>query len=100
MGDKLNSALIPFPDLPAARIRSLAKVDHVVSKKKQPAEGSLSLALDLIAMVHPEGSGNLQGFAGYQPGPHSMTVGVHNKADDPVVISQFGEVRPPFFRGS
>jgi hypothetical protein len=98
MDDKLNSALIAFPDSPAARIRSLAKVDRVVSKKKQPSEGSVSVALDLIAMVRPDGFGNLQGFAGYQLGPHSVTVGVHNDADDPGVISQFGGVRPPFLR--
>ena len=98
MDDKLNGALVAFPDSPAARIRSLAKVDRVVSKKKQPTEGSVSVALDLIAMVRPDGFGNLQGFAGYQLGPHSVTVGVHNDADDPGVISQFGGVRPPFLR--
>ena len=98
MDDKLNGALVAFPDSPAARIRSLAKVDRVVNKKKQPTEGSVSVALDLIAMVRPDGFGNLQGFAGYQLGPHSVTVGVHNDADDPGVISQFGGVRPPFLR--
>jgi len=98
MDDKLNGALVAFPDSPAARIRSLAKVDRVVNKKKQPTEGSVNVALDLIAMVRPDGFGNLQGFAGYQLGPHSVTVGVHNDADDPGVISQFGGVRPPFLR--
>jgi hypothetical protein len=99
MDDRLNAALIAFPDSPAARIRMLARVGRVVSKKKQPAEGgSVSVALDLIAMIRPDGFGNLQGFAGYQLGPHSVTVGVHNDADDPGVISQFGGVRPPFLR--
>ena len=98
MNEKLNNALISFPDSPAARIRSLAKVGRVVNKKKQPTEGSVSVALDLIAMIRPDGFGNLQGFAGYQFGPHSVTVGVHNDADDPGVISQFGGVRPPFIR--
>ena len=98
MDDKLNGALNAFPDSPAARIRSMAKVRRVVSKKKQPTEGSVSVALDLIAMIRPDGFGNLQGFAGYQLGPHSVTVGVHNDADDPGVISQFGGVRPPFLR--
>jgi hypothetical protein len=90
MDNKLNSALTLFPDLPAARIRSLANVDHVVCKKKQPAEGSASIALDLIAMVCLDMFGNLQGFVGYQLGPHSMMVGVHNNADSPGVILQFG----------
>ena len=56
------------------------------------------MALDMVAMIRPDGFGNLQGFAGYQLGPHSLTVGVHNDADDPGVISQFGGVRPPFLR--
>jgi hypothetical protein len=98
MDNKLNSTLIAFLDLPAARIRSLAKVDHIVSKNEQPAEGSVSMALDLIAMVCPDGFNNLQGFVGFQLGPHSMTVGVHNGADNPGVILQFGGVRPPFLR--
>jgi len=98
MNDKLNAALISFPDSPVAKIKSLAKVERVVNKKKQPTEGSVSVALDLIAMIRPDGFGNLQGFAGYQLGPHSVTVGVHNDADDPGVISQFGGVRPPFLR--
>jgi hypothetical protein len=81
MDNKLNSVLIPFLDLPAARIRSCAKVDCILSKKKQPTEGSVSVALDLFAMVHPDWFGKLQGFAGYQLGPQSMTVGVHNDTD-------------------
>ena len=52
-----------------------------LNKRKQPTEGSVSVALDLIAMVRPDGFGNLQGFAGYQLGPHSVTVGVLNDAD-------------------
>jgi len=98
MDDKLNGALITFPDSPAARIRPLAKVGRIVNKKKQPTEGSVSMALDLIAMIRPDGFGNLQGFGGYQLGPHSVTVGVHNNADNPGVISQFCGVRPLFLR--
>ncbi len=95
---KLTNFLVAFPDSPAARIRSLAKVERTVSKKKQPNEGSISVALDVVAMIRPDGFGNFQGFTGYQLGPHSITVGVHNDADDPGVISQFGGVRPPFLR--
>eukprot|EP00580_Thalassiosira_gravida_P010398 CAMPEP_0201624710 /NCGR_PEP_ID=MMETSP0493-20130528/785_1 /ASSEMBLY_ACC=CAM_ASM_000838 /TAXON_ID=420259 /ORGANISM="Thalassiosira gravida, Strain GMp14c1" /LENGTH=514 /DNA_ID=CAMNT_0048094587 /DNA_START=35 /DNA_END=1579 /DNA_ORIENTATION=+ len=98
MEGKLNNALITFPDSPAAKIKSLAKVEQTVSKKKEPTEGSINVALDLVAMIRPDGFGNLQGFAGYQLGPHSVTVGVHNDADDPGVISQFGGVRPAFLR--
>ena len=98
MNGKLNNALMTFPDSPAAKIKSLKNVEQTVSKKNQPTEGSISLALDMVAMIRPDGFGNLQGFAGYQLGPHSLTVGVHNDADDPGVISQFGGVRPPFLR--
>ena len=98
MNGKLNSALMTFPDSPAARIKSMKRVEREVSKKKEPTEGSASVALDLVAMIRPDGFGNLQGFAGYNLGPHSVTVGVHNDADDPGVIAQFGGVRPPFLR--
>merc|ERR1711971_1214316 len=87
-----------FPDSPAAKIKSLAKVERTVSKKKDPTEGSIDVSLDLVAMFRPDGFGNLPGFAGYQLGPHSVTVGVHNDADDPGVIAQFGGVRPAFLR--
>lgn len=98
MEGKLNNALLTFPDSPAAKIKSLAKVERTVSKKREPTEGSIDVALDLVAMFRPDGFGNLQGFAGYQLGPHSVTVGVHNDADDPGVIAQFGGVRPAFLR--
>lgn len=95
---KLNNALMTFPDSPAAKIKAMKKVEQTVSKKKKPSEGSIDLALDVVAMIRPDGFGNLQGFAGYQLGPHSVTVGCHNDADDPQVIAQFGGVRPPFIR--
>ena len=98
MTGKLNNALMTFPDSPAAKIKAMKKVEQTVSKKKKPSEGSIDLALDVVAMIRPDGFGNLQGFAGYQLGPHSVTVGVHNDADDPQVIAQFGGVRPPFIR--
>jgi hypothetical protein len=98
MNGKLNNALLTFPDSPAAKIKAMKNVEQTVSKKKQPSEGSIDIALDVVAMIRPDGFGNLQGFAGYQLGPHSVTVGVHNDADEPSVISQFGGVRPPFLR--
>jgi hypothetical protein len=98
MTDRLNNALMTFTDSPAAKIKAMKKVERTVSKKKKPSEGSIDVALDFVAMIRPDGFGNLQGFAGYQLGPHSVTVGVHNDADDPQVISSFGGVRPPFIR--
>lgn len=98
MTGKLNNALMTFTDSPAAKIKAMKKVERTVSKQKKPTEGSIDVALDFVAMIRPDGFGNLQGFAGYQLGPHSVTVGFHNDADDPQVISSFGGVRPPFIR--
>jgi hypothetical protein len=52
----------------------------------------------LVAMLRPDGYGNLQGFTGYQLGGNSITFGIHNDADDPQTIAQFGGVRPPLLR--
>lgn len=98
MNEKLNNILMTFTDSPAAKIKAMKTIERTVSKQKKPSEGSVDVALDFVAMIRPDGFGNLQGFAGYQLGPHSITVGVHNDADDPQVISSFGGVRPPFIR--
>lgn len=98
MKDKLNNALMTFTDSPVAKIKAMKNVERTVSKQKKPSDGSVDVSLDFVAMIRPDGFGNLQGFAGYQLGSHSVTVGVHNDADDPQVISSFGGVRPPFIR--
>lgn len=99
MADKLNNALQAFPESPAAKLQRTAAVEKVVNKEKEPGERSFGVGLDLVAMLRPDGYGSFQGFAGYQlPGGNSITVGIHNDADDPQVISQFGGVRPPLMR--
>jgi Root hair defective 3 GTP-binding protein (RHD3) len=96
---KLNNALNTFRDSPAAKLKRLQQVTKVVNKEKEPGQRSISFGLDLVAMLRPDGFGSLQGFAGYQlPGGNSITFGVHNDADDPQVIAQFGGVRPPLLR--
>lgn len=95
---KLNDALGSFPDSPAAKIKRLNQITKTTSKEKKPTERSIDLGLDLVAMIRPDGFGSFQGFTGYQMGGNSLTVGVHNDADDPQVISSFGGVRPPLFR--
>jgi hypothetical protein len=96
---KLNNALNAFPDSPAAKLKRLQQVTKVVNKEKQPGQRSINFGLDVVAMLRPDGFGSLQGFAGYQlPGGNSITFGIHNDADDPQVIAQFGGVRPPLFR--
>ena len=95
---KLNDALMAFPDSPAAKIKRTQQTKKVVSKNKKPGQRSVDLGLDLVAMLRPDGFGSLQGFCGYQIGGNSITFGVHNDADDPQVIAQFGGVRPPLLR--
>ena len=98
MSNKLNSALLAFPDSPAARLKNMKQVTKAVNKQKKPSERSVDLGLDLVAMIRPDGFGNLQGFGGYQLGGNNIIVGIHNDADEPSVISQFGGKRPPFLR--
>jgi Root hair defective 3 GTP-binding protein (RHD3) len=96
---KLNDAWQAFPDSPVAKLHRTQQVTRVVNQEKSPGERSVRFGLDLVAMLRPDGFGSLQGFAGYQlPGGNSITFGVHNDADDPQVIAQFGGVRPPLLR--
>lgn len=98
MSSKVNTALLTFPDSPAAKLKDMKQVTKAVNKQKQPTERKVDLGLDLVAMVRPDGFGNLQGFGGYQLGGNNIIVGIHNDADSPDVIAQFGGKRPPFLR--
>lgn len=98
VSSKLNDALMTFPDSPAAKIKRTKQVDKVVNKEKKPSQRAVDFGVDVVAMLRPDGFGSLQGFAGYQLGGNSLTVGVHNDADDPQTIAQFGGVRPPLLR--
>lgn len=95
---KLNDAVMSFPDSAAAKIKRTGKVTKTVKKDKKPGQGIVDFGLDLVAVLRPDGFGSLQGFAGYQLGGNSITFGVHNDADDPQTIAQFGGVRPPLLR--
>jgi hypothetical protein len=98
MSVKLNQALTEFPDSSAAQLKRMKQVKKTASKEKKPSQRAVEFGLDLVAMIRPDGFGSLQGFAGYNVGGNSVTVGVHNDADDPQVIAQFGGVRPPLLR--
>jgi hypothetical protein len=98
MEAKLTDAVSTFDDSPAAKIKRMKKVTKVTSKEKKPGQRSLDFGLDLVAVLRPDGYGSLQGFAGYQLGGNSITFGIHNDADDPSTIAQFGGVRPPLLR--
>merc|ERR1712176_163490 len=98
MESKLTDEVVNFPDSPAAQIKRTKKVTEVTRKEKNPGQRSVDIGLDMVAMLRPDGFGSLQGFAGYQLGGNSITFGIHNDADDPGTISQFGGVRPPLLR--
>lgn len=98
MSAKLNDALRDFPDSPEAQLKRMNVIQKTTSRERKPNSRALDFGLDLVAMIRPDGFGSFQGFAGYNVGGNSVTVGVHNDADDPQVISQFGGVRPPLLR--
>lgn len=98
MSAKLNDALMTFPDSPVAKIQRTKKVSKVVKRERKPSQRAIDIGLDLVAVLRPDGFGSLQGFCGYQLGGNSLTFGIHNDADDPQVIAQFGGVRPPLLR--
>lgn len=98
---KLDTTLLEFPESPEVRLKTVKQIKRAASKEKEPSERSVDFGLDLVAMIRPDGFGNFQGFAGYQVGGGvvgQVIVGVHNDADAPDVISQFGGTRPPFVR--
>jgi hypothetical protein len=96
--NQLADTVKTFPDSPAAQVKRMQKVATVTKKERKPSQRSVDVGLDLVAMIRPDGFGSLQGYAGYQLAGNSITVGIHNDADDPQTIAQFGGVRPPLLR--
>jgi hypothetical protein len=98
MEAKLADEVLTFADSPGAQIKRTKKVTKATNKEKKPGQRSVDFGLDVVTMLRPDGYGSLQGFAGYNVGGNSVTFGVHNDADDPQTIAQFGGVRPPLLR--
>lgn len=101
--DDVTVELDNFPDSPAMRLRALkmTKVEAEKEIKKPKEDVGINVGLDLVAMLRPDGFGNLQGFVGYEHPwliPLKITAGIHNDADDPATITQFGGMRPPLLR--
>jgi len=96
--DNLQNELEAFPESSMAKIKRFKTVEKVINRERKPQERALSFGIDLVAMLRPDGFGSLQGFCGYQLPGGSVTFGIHNDADDPQVISQFGGLRPPLLR--
>lgn len=83
-----------FTDSPAAQAKAVAKVDTKVKKPK--GERSVGFGLGLVGMVRQSGYGNLQGFAGYRAGPHTVTMGYANDASIPGAGPSLS--KPPLLR--
>jgi hypothetical protein len=98
MAAKITDAINKFPDSPESQLKRMNVVKQTTGKEKKPSARAVDLGIDVVAMIRPDGFGSLQGFAGYQLGGNSITVGVANDADDPQVIAQMGGVRPPLIR--
>lgn len=98
MERQLMDAASAFDDSSEAKIKRMKKIDQVTKKEKKPGQRSIDFGLDVVAVVRPDGYGSLQGYAGYQLGGNNLIFGIHNDADDPQVIAQFGGVRPPLLR--
>lgn len=94
----LNEAVRKFPDSPRAKLQRNSVVTKTTSRQRKPSSRSVDVGLDLVAMLRPDGFGSLQGFLQYQLAGNSITVGIHNDADDPQTISQNGGVRPSLLR--
>ena len=95
----LNDSLMTHDESPAKKLADQTEVKKAATKERKPSERSVDVKVDLVAMIRPDGFGNLQGYVGYQaPWGSQVTVGFQNDADSPEVISQFGGVRPPFIR--
>merc|ERR1712232_996331 len=95
---KLTDVVSSFPDSAAAKLKRSRAVKKVVSRERKPSQRAIDFGLAWVAMLRPDGFGSLQGFAGYNLGGNSITFGIHNDADEPSVIAQFGGVRPPLLR--
>jgi hypothetical protein len=98
MASLLNDALQTFADSSAAKIARAKRTERVVNRQRKPSQPAVDIGLDLVAVLRPDGFGSLQGFCGYNWRGNSLTLGIHNDADDPQVIAQFGGVRPPLLR--
>jgi hypothetical protein len=96
---ELTEIIDKFDESPAAKIKALKAVKKSAAKPKPPNERGIIPSLHMVAMLRPDGFGNLSGFGSYAfKAGHSLTVGLCNDADSPEVLNQFGGLRPPLIR--
>ena len=80
-----------FQDSVSAKLETIKKMGKMTSKPRgKKRNGGLGIALNLVGMLRPPGTGTLQGFVGYSTGllglPLDLLLGVHNDGDSPEVI--------------
>ena len=108
--DSAKRLAADFPDTPAAQLLAAkaeeknakraapkSKITATANAKRKPRKPlALNYAVQLVAMIRPRGYGNLQAFANYALGPHSVLVGL---ADDRGATSDMGDDdNTPFWR--
>mmetsp|Transcript_41201 Transcript_41201/g.92779 ORF Transcript_41201/g.92779 Transcript_41201/m.92779 type:complete len:563 (+) Transcript_41201:86-1774(+) len=82
---ELAALLAGFDESGPCKVLRMNRLQRKVERaKKQPKQPrSIVPGFHLAAMMRQVGSGNLQGFAGYALGPHSIDFGYTNSRGDP-----------------
>lgn len=85
MTQALSSTLNDFDESNAAKVVRMNRLQRKMERsKKQPKHPRGILpGFHLVGMLRHVGAGNLNGFAGYQLGPHSVNFGYANDRGDP-----------------
>lgn len=93
----LQTLLTEFPESSFGRLEAVKKLERETKrpKKRKGAAASkgkgraINIGLNLVGMLRPPGTGNLQGFAGYSTAllglPLELLLGVQNDGDSPEV---------------
>ena len=84
-GELLSQKAADFEDTPAAKVLKFNKLQRKSQRSKKLPKNPRSIVpgLHLVAMMRQVGIGNLNGFAGYNFGPHSITCGYENNRGPP-----------------
>uniref|UniRef100_A0A7S2S911 Guanylate-binding protein N-terminal domain-containing protein n=1 Tax=Rhizochromulina marina TaxID=1034831 RepID=A0A7S2S911_9STRA len=78
--ETLTTFLQDFDESPPAKVLRLNRLERKVQRSRKAEKNPRSIVpgLHLSGMMRQIGVGNLQGFAGYTMGPHSVTMGYQN----------------------
>ena len=84
-GNMLSQKVADFDDTPAAKVLRFNKLQRKSQRSKKLPKNPRSIVpgFHLVAMLRSIGTGNLNGFAGYTLGPHSVTAGFDNTRGPP-----------------